>query len=27
LIHFDIDSRYQDELVVGSAISRREGVI
>jgi len=27
LIHFDIDSRYEDELVVGSAISRREGVI
>jgi TonB family protein len=27
LIHFDIDDRYQDELVVGSAISRREGVI
>jgi len=27
LIQFDIDSRYQDELVVGSAISRREGVI
>jgi TonB family protein len=27
LIHFDIDSRYADELVVGSAISRREGVI
>lgn len=27
MIHFDIDSRYQDELVVGSAISRREGVI
>jgi TonB family protein len=27
VIHFDIDSRYQDELVVGSAISRREGVI
>jgi TonB family protein len=27
LIHFDIDDRYQDELVVGSAISRREGVL
>jgi TonB family protein len=27
LISFDIDSRYQDESVVGSAISRREGVI
>ena len=27
MIHFDLDSRYQDELVVGSAISRREGVI
>ena len=27
MIHFDIDSRYEDELVVGSAISRREGVI
>jgi TonB family protein len=27
LIHFDIDSRYEDELVVGSAISRREGVV
>jgi TonB family protein len=27
LIHFDIDNRYQDELTVGSAISRREGVI
>jgi TonB family protein len=27
LIHFDIDSRYEDELLVGSAISRREGVI
>jgi len=27
LIHFDIENRYQDELVVGSAISRREGVI
>ena len=27
MIHFDIDSRYADELVVGSAISRREGVI
>lgn len=27
MIHFDFDERYQDELVVGSAISRREGVI
>jgi len=27
LIHFDFEQRYQDELVVGSAISRREGVI
>jgi TonB family protein len=27
LIHFDFDQRYQDELVVGSAISRREGVL
>jgi TonB family protein len=27
LIHFDFDDRYQDELVVGSAISRREGVV
>jgi TonB family protein len=27
VIHFDFDHRYQDELVVGSAISRREGVI
>jgi TonB family protein len=27
LIHFDLDNRYQDELVVGSAISRREGVL
>jgi TonB family protein len=27
LIHFDIENRYQDESVVGSAISRREGVI
>ena len=26
MIHFDIEERYQDELVVGSAISRREGV-
>jgi TonB family protein len=25
--HFDFDDRYQDELVVGNAISRREGVI
>lgn len=27
MIHFDFDDRYQDELVVGSAISRREGTI
>jgi TonB family protein len=27
VIHFDFDDRYQDELVVGSAISRREGFI
>ncbi len=27
MIHFDLDNRYQDELVVGSAISRREGVV
>ena len=27
MIHFDLENRYQDELVVGSAISRREGVI
>jgi len=27
LIHFDIDSRYEDELIVGTAISRREGVV
>jgi TonB family protein len=27
LIHFDFDDRYQDELVVGSAISTREGVL
>ncbi len=27
MIHFDLDDRYQDELVVGSAISRREGVV
>lgn len=27
MIHFDFDDRYQDELVVGSALSRREGVI
>jgi TonB family protein len=27
LIHFDFDDRYQDELVVGSAISRRDGVL
>ena len=27
MIHFDIDNRYQDEQIVGSAISRREGVM
>jgi TonB family protein len=27
LVHFDFDDRYQDELVVGNAISRREGVL
>ena len=27
MIHFDFDDRYADELVVGSAISRREGVL
>jgi TonB family protein len=27
LVHFDFDERYQDELVVGSALSRREGVM
>ncbi|MBI3050042.1 MAG: TonB family protein [Acidobacteria bacterium] len=27
MIHFDFDDRYQDENVVGSAISRREGVL
>ncbi len=27
MIHFDLDDRYQDELVVGNAISRREGVL
>jgi TonB family protein len=27
VIHFDFDDRYQDELVVGSAISRRDGVL
>jgi TonB family protein len=27
LIHFDFDDRYQDETVVGHAISRREGVM
>jgi TonB family protein len=27
LIRFDFDDRYQDELVVGSAISKREGVL
>ena len=26
MIHFDFDDRYQDELVVGSALSRRDGV-
>lgn len=27
MIHFDFDDRYSDELVVGSAISKREGVL
>ena len=27
MIHFDLEDRYQDENVVGSAISRREGVV
>ena len=27
MIHFDFDDRYQDELVVGSAISKREGIL
>lgn len=27
MIHFDFDERYTDELVVGSAISRREGLV
>jgi TonB family protein len=27
LIHFDLEDRYQDELVVGRAISAREGVL
>lgn len=27
MIHFDFDGRYQDENVVGTAISRREGVL
>lgn len=27
MIHFDFDNRYQDELIVGSAISRREGFV
>lgn len=27
MVHFDFDDRYQDELVVGNAISRREGVV
>jgi len=27
LIHFDFDDRYQDELVVGTAISRREAAV
>lgn len=27
MIHFDFDDRYQDDLVVGSAISKREGVL
>ena len=27
MIHFDFDDRYQDELVVGSAITKRDGVL
>lgn len=27
MIHFDFDNRYQDELVVGNALSRREGFV
>ena len=27
MVHFDFDDRYQDENVVGTAISRREGVV
>ena len=27
MIHFDFDDRYADEAAVGSAISRREGVL
>ena len=27
MIHFDFDDRYQDELIVGSAISKREGIL
>lgn len=27
MVHFDFDDRYQDENVVGSAISRRDGVL
>lgn len=27
MVHFDIDERYQDENVVGSAITRRDGVM
>ena len=27
MIHFDFEDRYQDENVVGSAITRREGVV
>ena len=27
MIHFDLDERYQDEAIVGSAISRRESVL
>ncbi len=26
MIHFDLEERYQDELIVGSAITRREGI-
>ena len=26
MIHFDLDDRHQDDLVVGSAITRRDGI-